>query len=140
MATGGENSAKSKGSSISTRPATSKGKPIDYKQMASGNYRQHARLDEYEYDLHQSDSQSDTGLYDGPQGASLARPEVDPFMGTGNPREKKKLSLPREDLDYELAVEVEELTVLHRQLEAARKEEELLKKRGEADNLRRRIA
>ena len=49
-------------------------------------------------------------------------------------------SLPREDLDYELGVEEEELTVLHRQLEAARKEEELLKKRGEADNLRHRIA
>ena len=49
MATGGENSVKSKGSSISTRSATGKGKPIDYKQMASGNYREPARLNEYIY-------------------------------------------------------------------------------------------
>ena len=52
----------------------------------------------------------------------------------------KSPSLPRGDLDYELAAEQEELDILKRQLETAKKEEELLKRRGEADELRRQIS
>ena len=47
--------------------------------------------------------------------------------------------LPQGDLAFQLAAEEEELSVLRMQLEATKKEEELLKKRSEADTLRRQI-
>ena len=53
---------------------------------------------------------------------------------------KSPLMLLRGDLDFQLPAEEEELSILGMQLEAAKKEEELLKKRSEADTLRRQIA
>ena len=136
MATGGESSPKSKKPSIVTRSATGASKPVDYQQMVSGKYKGTATLDEYGYE-ESGESQSDTGLYQDNSAGAFIRPEVDPFMG--NPR-KSSLSFPREDFDYQLAAEEEELSILRRQLEAAQKEQELLKKRGEADELRRQLA
>ena len=93
-----------------------------------GNYEE-ARWRGDEFDSGRSDQDSDTGLYQDRQ------PEAGAFGNSGKP-----LSFPHGDLDYQLAAEEEELVILQRQLEAAKKEQELLKKRGEADELRRQIA
>ena len=124
MATGGEDGKQ--GDSIMTRSVTGRGKPVDYKQLAEGNYGG-ATWDGREFDTDRS-GESDTGLYH-----DVMKTGADPFMGSGIPRS-------RGDLDFQLAAENEELERLKRQLEGARKEEELLKKRTEADELRRKIA
>lgn len=131
MATGGESSPKSKKPNVVTRSSSGAVKSVDYQQMVMGKYRDGASVDEYGYG-DSGESQSDPGLYQG----ATAGPEVDPFMG--NP--KSALSVPREDFDYHLAAEEEELNILRQQLEAAQKEQELRKKRGEADELRRQLA
>ena len=114
-----------------TRSATGKSKPVDYRQLMQGKY-QEAKWRGDEFDSGRSDQDSDTGLY---QDRHDVIPEVDAF---GISRETP--SLPRGDLDFQLAAEHEELEILKRQLDAAKKEEELLKKRNEADSLRRQIA
>lgn len=118
-----------------TRAATGHGKPVDYKQMAQGNYSS-ATWDGRESDSDRSNADSDTGIYHGPD--DVIQTEVDPFLGMGI--SKGKVSHLRDDLDFQLAAEEEELALLQRQLEAAKKEEELLKKRSQADELRRQIA
>lgn len=137
MATGTDDIVRPKDPSILTRAASGKGKTVDYKQMLSGKFLDKKELSgqEYESSSH-SDSQSDTGFYHDPSGAPK-RPDMDGFMGMGNP---EKPLLQSRDLDFHLAAEEEELAILRRQLDAASKEEELLKKRCEADDLRRRIA
>ena len=114
-----------------TRSATEKSKPVDYRQLMQGKY-QEAKWRGDEFDSGRSDQDSDTGLY---QDRHDVIPEVDAF---GISRETP--SLPRGDLDFQLAAEHEELEILKRQLDGAKKEEELLKKRNEADSLRRQIA
>ena len=81
VATGGD-SVKPK-DSIMTRATTGKAKPVDYKQMAQGNYSG-ATWDGREFDSDRSNNDSDTGLYHDPD--DVIRSEVDPFMGTGKPR------------------------------------------------------
>lgn len=130
MATGGDVKPKD---TVSTRSATGKGKPVDYKQMLHGNYGE-ARWTGTEFDSDQSSVETDTGMYQD----DVRRPEEDTIMGTSKLREKSP-PLPRGDLDFQLAAEEEELTILRRQLEGAKKEEQLLKRRSEADELRRQI-
>lgn len=134
MASGGEGVRPKE--PVVTRAASGKGKAVDYKQMLSGSYKESALELESES---QSDGPSDSGLYqDLP--SSSKQPEVDSFMAMSHSMGKPPLLLPRGDLDFQLAAEEEELSVLRMQLDAAKKEEELLKKRSEADNLRRQIA
>ena len=128
----GDDSARTKDVAV-TRSATGKSKPVDYKQLMQGNYEE-ARWRGDEFDLGRSDQNSDTGLY---QDRHDVRPEVDAF---GISRETHSLPHGDLDLDFQLAAEHEELEILKRQLDAAKKEEELLKKRNEADNLKRQIA
>ena len=121
---------------IITRAASGKGKAVDYKQMLSGSFKESGL--EFESES-QSDGPSDSGLYqDLP--SSSKQPEVDAFIAMGHSTGKPPLMLPRGDLDFQLAAEEEELSILRMQLEAAKKEEVLLKKRSEADTLRRQIA
>ena len=117
MATGGNE----RSDSIMTRLHTGRGKPVDYKQMASGG----ATWDGREFDT----SGSDTGLYPD----DVMKTDADPFMGRGIP-------VSGGDLDFQLQAENDELERLKRQLEGVKKEEELLKRRTEADELRRKIA
>ena len=128
MAIGGDN-VKPK-DSVMTRATTGKAKQVGYKQMTQGNYRG-ATWGGGEFDSDRSNNDSDTGLYQDPD--DVIRSEEDPFMGTGKPRGKLPLHLPRGDLDFQLAAEEEELALLQRQLEAARKEQEILKRHSEAD-------
>ena len=82
MATDGD-SVKPK-DSIMTRAATGKAKPVDYKQMAQGNYGG-ATWDGREFDSDRSNNDSDTGLYHDPD--DVMRSEVDPFIKRVNPGE-----------------------------------------------------
>ena len=125
MATGGIDKA---GDTIMTRSQSGIGKPVDYKQMAQGNFGG-ATWDGREFDTDRS-GESDTVLY------NAMKTDADPFLGTGNPLGVSQQA----DLDFQLAAENEELLRLKRQLEGAKKEEELLKKRAQTDDLRRKIA
>ena len=135
MATGGESSPKPKKPIVVTRSSSGAVKPVDYQRMIMGKYRDGASVDEYGFG-DSGENQSDPEFYQGATAGAFIQPEVDPFMG--NP--KSSLSVPRENFDYHLAAEEEELNILRQQLEAAQKEQELLIKRGEADEIRRQLA
>ena len=77
MATGSEDGKQ--GDSIMTRSVTGRGKPVDYMQLAEGNYGG-ATWDGREFDTDRS-GESDTGLFH-----DVMKKGADPFMGTGIPR------------------------------------------------------
>ena len=124
MASGGEGAPTR--DSIATRASTGKGKSVDYRQLLRGKHDGMDGSGEEEA----TGAGSGSVFYDGQS------------SGTGfyNQRPEMEGKSPLRDFDFYLKDEEEELDGLPRQLEAARKEEALLRRRSAADELRHQIA
>ena len=107
--------------SIATRASTGKGKSVDYRQLLRGKHDGMDGSGEEEA----IGAGSGSVFYEGQSSGTAfytQRPDLE-----GKP--------PLRDLDLDLKAEEEELVGLRRQLEAARKEEALLRRRSAADEL-----